>query len=302
MDDFNDIEEKRNLHRIKEIYRINTFINYRNNFYHYSNYDNLDKIIHQDGYIFKMTDYQEFKDKLEGQIIIRLYRKVVKKLYRKKKIDCELCKFLLKIDLINKGIVKVSNNQYDYDKYHLFVTCFTDKVNDKYMWNNYCGKGLSKTKICIVIPSYLFNTQNMCIDNINEPKLYDAYYKFQKVIYDKNEQKELLRASVLKHIEFYKKDNSSDRLDFLKFNIIEDLNYYQLMFKSRKFKKENEFRIIYVLSDKKYIDYQEENDKHIFIKFLTNENKPVLFLNLNEECTNEFIKEINDNQINDYDN
>ena len=297
MDDLNEIEGKKLIHIFENISRNNAFKAERINYYHYTNYDNLNNIIHRDGYRFKMTDYEFFEDKLEGKLIIQLYKEVVAELYNNNLIKNDLYNILNSVELNDKGLVKVSKDYYDYDKYRLFVTCFTNKINDTYMWNNY-GNGTSKIKMCIVAPSYLFNTQHMCINKINQTKVYDNNYKVQKVIYDKNEQKEMLKASILNCIELYNQDNTLNRL---KFYILEDLKYYQLMFKTSDYAKENEFRIIYTLSEKNYVDYKK-NNKDVFIKFIINENKPVLFLNLNEECTNVFVDQIKDNQINDYDN
>lgn len=183
MDNLDEIEVKRLNHRVEEIYRINTFINERNFLYHYSNYENLDKIIGKCYYKFKMTNYENFKDKIEGKLIINLYFEVIKELYDEDIIDIDLYNVLLNVKLNDEGLVKISKEYYDFDKYHLFVACFCNKINDDHMWKNF-GNGESENKICVIVPTYLFNTQFMYIDNISSPKMYDGNYILQKVVYN----------------------------------------------------------------------------------------------------------------------
>lgn len=301
MDDINQEQENRMINRIEEIYRINTFINDRTYYYHYSNYDNLEKIITKFGYKFKMTDYVNFADKYEGKLIIDLYKEVIKDLYDKDCIEIQLYNSLFNLNLKDEGIVKISRKYFDYDKYHLFVTCFCNKINDNYMWSNY-GNGSSKNKICIIVPSYLFNTQFMYIEKITSSKMYDSSYKLQKVIYDRNKQKELLSSAILKHIDFYKNDKEYDRLNYLRFNIIEDLKYYQLMFKEEKYHKEKELRVIYKLCDTVYKKYKnEENENSIYLRLLTNELKPVIFLHVTDLSKDENILTIKNDEIKNFD-
>lgn len=111
-----------------------------------------------------------------------------------------------------------------------------------------------------------------------------------------------MKNSIIKHIDFYNNDKSKYKLHYLKFNIIEDLKYYQLMFKKYDFHKENEFRIIYKLSNKIYEKYKHEFcENSIYLKMLTNDKKPVLFLEKIETCNNDNVLIVKDDEINNYD-
>lgn len=300
-DDLNETNKIRLSNRIDNIIRNNSSTIDRTYYYHYSNFENLDKIVKQYCYKFKMTNYKKFKDKLEGKLIIELYNDVLEQIYKENSIDDKLYYFLNTIRLNDEGIVKVSKDLYDWDEYLLFVMCFSTKINDKNMWNNYGNDG-GNTKICLVVPSNLFNTQFMFIDQITSPKIYDRNYKLQSVIYDRNEQIKKLKESILKHVNFCKTDNGNNPEIYLKMNIIEDLQYFQLMFKDNKFSKENEFRLIYKLSKRLNDEFIKDNkDANVYLKILDSESKLVLFKPIDVEFTNKYVENLYLEEIADYD-
>lgn len=111
--------------------------------YHYTNEENVEKILRDSGICFRMTRFEDFEDKLEGKVVDVYLDIALERLLKSNQIDSDTylklvpdnkpIKTLFTFDL--RGLPTMVKNL----EFETYITCFCEKQNDKYMYENYAN-------------------------------------------------------------------------------------------------------------------------------------------------------------------
>ena len=236
--------------------------------YHYTKAKNINLILQENDYSFRMTRVYDLNDKGEGKLIVSLYKEAVKQLVDNKKIDTTTYKNIINIEPLDNILV---TSEFTYlSKYESYVLCFCTQNNDEFMWKEYGDKN---TGICIYVPTYLFHANFLKVDKCKMTMQLPCFaYSIVKVIYEKKEQIRIIYNRILEIIEiFYSEEKNEKSFGRLKFIIAWTLKELRLMFKTENYKNENEIRLIFQLaiSDNDYKDCvckNEDGKKFVTLK------------------------------------
>ena len=240
-----------------------------NNVFHYTNGSNLPFILKDGEFSFRMTLSNDFEDISEGKIIFSRYNDVLIDMLCQGYIDKVLYE---RIKDVTPLAFWIDNDESHFiSKNHMYVLCFTKQRNSTYMWNNYCS--LYKEGVNIIIPTYLFHSEYMTIDDY-PPSTKKPFYNFEikKIVYLESEQYQITYNRIKELIDCFKESGttSADDFDLLKYYISETLRHLQLVFKESKYQPEDEIRVLFNITT---------NDEESF-KCVRTDNKGRRFVNL----------------------
>lgn len=220
--------------------------------YHYTDIDCMENILQNDKVVFRMTNINDFSDKMESKSIEVYFDLAIEQLYIDGVIDLKIKELLSSIKIDEKHLFstvdKIFGGEYmKSEPYDVYVLCFTTDGNSSYMTENYIRN--SEHKGCIIHVN-----RNACGDFCK--KSHD--YLMMKVIYGKE---------VIDNIYKFIKDEliCGDKSDeFINKYVIPLIVAYihQLRYctKLSKFKSEKEIRLI------KYIPKTENYDENFKIE------------------------------------
>ena len=218
--------------------------------YHYTDESAFLKIITSNE--IRITNVNYFDDRLEYDYGIRLAIAILKELTNKNgyeekffySIECEILKFYI-------------NRHY----YYIFSSCLQ---ND----NNYLSNNYAKQEGCCIgfDKEWLIegDGNNGYIDNCDKSVSYTLGHG--KVIYDKEEQNNIISEYITGLYETWRVLKSEILMEFLPMNLAD----YLLMFKTEDFKSEKEFRVVFNTFRNDFIC--NDTKKHYFLKFTNHYN------------------------------
>ena len=208
---------------------------YMGNLYHYTSSAGLASILFDDpkSIILWASRYDTQNDSSEGEIAIQIYKKVCKKIRETQDISFNLESIKPARTFLMKSNVdeKIKTTRPEYEEY---ICCFSKSSDLLPMWNYYV-KGNAYEGYSIGFD--ITKLKESLIDYYQDIEVSSEIYP---VIYDEKKQNEMVESFLQKVFFQY---NSKDDA-FIRYAISNQLVMWQLLFKSKFFKHENEVRVI----------------------------------------------------------
>ena len=271
--------------------RINFFL------WHYTNIDGLMGIIRNDKkehqkLHFWFTRSDCLNDTSEGNYIITLFKSVCNDLLKSRVISKDFFEIIADLEIPDEQFINFPLPQKEERCYNSVMDCvpcdtyvcsFSLKEDSLDMWRYYSkGKGGYGLKFIYC----LFDEQQKY-----EIKSYDSEAKFScikafKVIYNSEEQYELLKNIIMDTYDVYEKfPDSFSRIQGFIQSKLKDL---QFIFKHKCFESEQEYRYVFYLPKKKPKDLENELPE---VRYRSQEGMIVPYLDI-ELSKNPYLAEV----------
>ncbi|OUQ55257.1 hypothetical protein B5E58_12575 [Tyzzerella sp. An114] len=262
---------------------------YKEKIYHYTSPSGLASILfgNSEALTLRASRYDTQNDTSEGEVVMEVYRKVLKKFSNIENIPKNLdnikpTRTLLMYPEIN-GKIKITRPECEK-----YICCFSKNPDSLPMWNYY-SKGNAYEGYNIGLDVNEFNN---CLGKIY--KNIEVSSKVYPIIYDEDEQEKLVESFIKKVLSQY-----SPKHDFsVRYTISNQLAMWQLLFKSKYFKHEEEVRVIINVAKK-----TSSKKSPLDIKYRANGMYiiPYIEMNLDKECLSSLMfgpQQWNDEQKN----
>lgn len=218
-------------------------IKYIDNVYHYTTADVANLILNDEDVCLKMTLIDNFDDKLEGKAIDGFYNRALKKLLKENKISKSQYELLVKIKAPQKNVSAFyeGNGVYrgEMTESDIYITCFSKEKDDPYMIENYI-KNDTRSGYCLSFSCCELKANELmgyCFDVGFSLKMLEVKYEKQVILEMYDFIENLVRIF----------DGCDDKLKEHSNAIIEaKLNELKYTTKLKKFRKENEIRLVLI--------------------------------------------------------
>ena len=160
---------------------------------------------------------------------------------------------------IEKVKVALQDRSYEYLKHRSFIVSFSTVGDELTLWNYYTKNEDSVGYNIAFDTKVLMNKikiKKLVLDkeiNVCYPGIMDADFHHGKVIYNENEQCEIMKKEIEKFASYFIPND-----DFCEYLLVEKILWIGNFFKSSYFEHEQEYRLVFFTgTDKEYPDAKE---------------------------------------------
>lgn len=263
-------------------------LNFVGDLFHYTNIENVDKILCKDKITFRMTNIDDFTDKMEGKSIEVFYDLALERLLACKKITLATYNELSALKILDTITIEVHDNNpesiivFDNVPYVTYVSCFTIEGDSEYMQKNYFKN--DEQKGCIIRLYGDFIKELSCKYQVNYRS------SLLKVKYGKEVVEDIYKT-IIKVLSFG--NGSKEFLNNLAKPIIQ-MYLHELKYSAKlsRYKDEKEIRLVsYIPAEEKYQNgIRFETDPNTGKRYIHAELSKYFYRNIH------FGKNLNENE------
>ena len=231
--------------------------------FHYTSSNTLKNILFEHKQVVLHASRYEFlNDTMEGVYILEVYKEACEELFEDRKISKNFLDIILKAEPSNKTLFSFTDrhtNVSTIEECDHYVACFSTENDHLPMWNYYSkGSFYEAVNIGFYLNDvFEYLTEVFADKHINVHK--------SPIIYKKEDQKNLIKKTVLELNELYRGVDDAEFIDILSNRLFK----WKLLFKSEKFEHEKEVRIIVdVAKSKKDIHVKYRTYKGYIIPYI----------------------------------
>ena len=206
--------------------------------FHYTSSNTLKNILFEHKQVvLHASRYELLNDTMEGIYILEVYKEACEELFEDRKISKNFLDIILKARLSNKTLFSFTDrntNVSTIEDCDHYVACFSTADDHLPMWNYYSKGSFYEAVNIGFYPNDVFEylTEVFADKHIN--------VHMSPIIYKKEDQKNLIKKTVLEISEYYQGFDDTEFIGILSNRLFK----WKLLFKSEKFEHENEVRII----------------------------------------------------------
>ena len=230
--------------------------------YHYTTFEGAKGILGGKSISLRFTRWDCFADSYEGKFVLDVYQDVCKYALSTGRINNEFYKEIIDVKPHNLIISNDLKPQIVIKPSTYYICCLSTEKDSEKLWNHEDRDIQFNIQFKVLFDQLKANSSKS--------------FAIKKVLYDSQEQKNLLLCKIDKAYNYFCKEKSA--LCKIKWYLSELLDVFQFVFKKSYYDFESEYRIIYRISE----DEAKQKSKVKFYK-----GRPSIYIeipNIPTEC------------------